>query len=135
MDKETTKIRMVLDAAAKHQGFSLNDYIYGGPKLQNNLFEILVKFRQYPVALVCDVSEMYLRIFLSPSDRKYHRFLYREDKTATPDIYESNVLTFGDTSCPFLAQYVTRHHAEQNQEVFPHAASVIKESVIKAANT
>ena len=128
MDKETTKIRIVLDAASKHQGTSLNDFILKGPKLQNNLFDILVRFRQYPVALVCDVSEMYLRIYLNPSDRKYHRILFRENKNMTPDIYEFNVLTFGDTSCPFLAQYVTRHHAEQNAENFPEAAAVIKNS-------
>ena len=46
----------------------------------------------------------------------------------TPDIYEFNVLIFGDTSCSFLAQYVTRYYAEQNEENFPEAAAVIQKS-------
>jgi len=37
--------------------------------LQNNLFDVLLRFRRYPVALACDVAEMYLRVELDPKDR------------------------------------------------------------------
>jgi hypothetical protein len=74
-EKETTKTRIVFDASAKKDGVSLNDVIYTGPKLQRDLVYVLLRFRRFPIALVCDVAEMYLRIGLAPQDRVYHRFL------------------------------------------------------------
>ncbi|KAJ8038757.1 hypothetical protein HOLleu_16272 [Holothuria leucospilota] len=63
-DKTTTKTRVVFDASAKVQGTSLNDKIYQGPKLQRELSDVLIRFRKDPVAVVCDVEEMYLQIHL-----------------------------------------------------------------------
>lgn len=68
-DKDTTKTRIVFDAAAKFEDVALNDQIYQGPKLQHDLFSVLLRFRRYPVALMCDIEEMYLRIvLLSPTN-------------------------------------------------------------------
>ena len=61
-DKDTTKVRIVFDASASYEGHSLNDLIHQGPKLQRELFDVLLRFRRQPVALVCDIAEMYLRI-------------------------------------------------------------------------
>lgn len=73
-DRLSTKTRIVFDASAKHCGISLNDAIHQGPKLQQELFKVLICFRRYPVALVCDIAEMYLQIELYPQDRMFHRF-------------------------------------------------------------
>ena len=73
-DRSTTKIRIVSDASARHNGIALNDVICQGPKLQNDLLNILLRFRRYPIALVCDIAEMYLRVQLYPKDRSYHCF-------------------------------------------------------------
>ena len=51
-DRSTTKVRIVFDAPARHNGIALNDVIYQGPKLQNDLLNV---FKRYSVALVCDV--------------------------------------------------------------------------------
>ena len=37
------------DASAKYCGVSLNDAIHQGPKLQEELFKVLIRFRKYPV--------------------------------------------------------------------------------------
>ena len=74
-EKSTTKTRVVFDASAKFDGLSLNDVICQGPKLQRDIFDVLLCFCRFPVALVCDIAEMYLRIGLSPSSRPFHRFL------------------------------------------------------------
>ena len=42
MDKSTTKVRIVFDCAAKCDGISLNYMIHVGPKLQQDLFNVLV---------------------------------------------------------------------------------------------
>jgi len=44
-DKTTRKVRMVLDALAKHENVSLNDAIDQGLKLQNELTDLDRKLR------------------------------------------------------------------------------------------
>ena len=77
------------DASAKYEGVSLNDKIHQGPKLQRDLFDVMLRFRRFPVAIVCDIAEMYLRIGISHADKPYHRFLWREtNQNRTSDVYE-----------------------------------------------
>ena len=78
LDKSTSKVRPVFDASAKFKGLSLNDVLHQGPKLQNDLVDVLVRFGRSPKALVCDITEMYLQIHLQPADRSVHRFLWRD---------------------------------------------------------
>ena len=105
-DRSTTKVRIVFDASAKHQGLSLNDAVVPGPKLQNELFDVLLRFRRKPIALMCDISEMYLQISLKQEDQAYHRFLWRDlDTHRKPDIYEFNRVVFGVNSSPFMTNY------------------------------
>ena len=51
-EKSTTKTRIVFDASAKFNGISLNDIVLQGPKLQNDQFAVLLRFRRNPVALL-----------------------------------------------------------------------------------
>ena len=71
MDKTTTKVRIVFDCAAKCNGISLNDMIYAGPKLQQDLFNVLVRFRRNPVGIACDIKERYLQIEIEEQDRSH----------------------------------------------------------------
>ena len=120
---------MVFDASAKFNGLSLNDLICQGPKLQRDIFDVLIRFRRFPVALVCDIAEMYLRIGISPSSRPFHRFLWRDiDQSRPPDVYQFNSLVFGVNSSPYQAQFVSQKHARENQEHYPRAAETILES-------
>ena len=128
LDKETTKVRMVFDASAKQEELSLNDAIHQGPKLQNNLFEILLRFRKHPIALICDIQEMYLQIGVIPSDRQYLRFLWRANDTSEIETYEFNRLVFGVNASPFLAQLVAKKNAETYREEFPVAAETVLSS-------
>ena len=129
LDKATTKVRIVFDASAEVGGISLNDSISPGPKLQRDLFAVLLRFRKHPVALVCDIEQMYLQIQIRESDRSYFRFLWRDlvhDKP--PDEYEFNRLVFGINASPFLAQLVTQEHAKNTRSDDLRAAETILES-------
>ena len=128
-EKETTKTRIVFDASAKYDGVSLNDVIYQGPKLQQDLFDVLLRFRRYPVAVVCDIAEMYLRIGIASEDKPYHRFLWRGTKQdRVPDVFEFDRVVFGMNSSPFLAQYVLRNHALKHQNDYSRATETILKS-------
>ena len=125
----TTKTRIVFDASAQCDGVSLNDAIHQGPKLQKELYQVLLRFRKLPVALICDIAEMYLQIKLYPQDRPSHRFLWR-NLSLEEDIkeYEFDRLVFRLNCSPFLAQLMTQHHAKIYQERYPMASEIILKS-------
>ena len=56
---------------------SLNDVIHCGQKLQSDLCEVLLRFKNNPIALVCDISEMYLQIGLGVKDKISQLFVER----------------------------------------------------------
>ena len=123
-DKSTTKTRIVFDASAKFNNASLNDIVLQGPKLQSDLFAVLLRFRRDPVALMCDIKEMYLQIKLNPEDQPYHRFLWRDFETGRePDVFEFNRVVFGVNWSPFQAQFVAQEHARRQQSIFPLLAA------------
>ena len=69
----------------------MNDIMYTGPKLERELVEVLVRFRRFPVALVCDVAQMYLYISIAPKAQQYHQFLWKDlNQNKVPDHYEFN---------------------------------------------
>ncbi len=129
LDKATTKVRAVFDASATYKGVSLNSVINTGPKLQQELTTVLLRFRRNPVALICDIEEMYLRILVNETDRRYFSFLWRDmDTSREPDVYEFSRVVFGVNCSPFLAQLVLREHASRHQSEFPMAAETVLKS-------
>ena len=54
-EKATTETCAVSDASAKCEGISLSDVIHQGPKLQRELFSILLRFHKHAIALVSDI--------------------------------------------------------------------------------
>lgn len=127
-ERVTTKTRIVFDASAKFQGTSLNDQLLPGPKLQNSLFDVLLRFSCFYVAVACDVSEMYLQIRIPP-DRSKFRFLWRNLQVdRKPEVYEFEWVVFGDASAPFRARYVSQKNSRFHQEEFPLAAATVIKS-------
>ena len=74
-DKATTKLRVVYDASAKSMGPSLNDCLYSGPSLTQNIVDIMLRFRAHKVALTGDIEKAFLMIHVAESDRDALRFL------------------------------------------------------------
>ena len=111
-DKVTTKVRVVFDAAVSWSGCNLNEEMHAGPPLQSDLVHILLRFCMEPVAIVADISEMFLQVGLRPDDRKYTRFLWRKDNNSEPEVFEFNRLVFGMKASPYLATRALRQTAE-----------------------
>ena len=128
-DKSTTKVRVVFNASAELRGISLNSQLHQGPNLQADLIKVLLRFRRRRVALVSDITEMYLQVKLKAEDRSVHRFLWRDlEITEEPDIYEFSRVVFGVTASPFMAQYVAQENARRKQRDLPRAAEVVLSS-------
>jgi hypothetical protein len=124
-ERETTKLRIVFDGAAKIQNLSLNDQIQEGPKLQRDIFEVLLRFRRYGIAINCDIKEMFLGISVTPHDSKYLRILWRNMEDRSPDVIELLRVTFGINASPFLAISTLLDHAERYRCVYPRAVEAL----------
>ena len=87
---------------------------------------MLLRFRKNPVALICDISEMYLQIEIVPEDRCFFRFLWRDLRTVQlPEVYEFKRVVFGVNWSPFLAQFIAQEHARKLSAEYPAAAETV----------
>ena len=79
--------------------------------------------------MVCDIAEMYLRIWIDSEAKPNRRFLWRGiSQNQPPDVYEFDRVVFGVNASPFQAQFVLQHHAKKHQHNFPRAAETIMKS-------
>jgi len=126
---ESTPLRIVFNTSSNYKGHVLNDYWMKGPDLLNNLFGVLLRFREEQCALIGDLSKMYHRIQIPESDQHVHHYLWRNMKTdKPPDVYVKTVLTFGDKPAPAMAQIALRKTAEEGKKEYLEAAKVLKEN-------
>lgn len=100
----TTKLRTVFDGSCPSStGWSLNDLQYVGPKLQNDIVNILLRFRTYVYAVSADISKMYRCILLHPEHRQYQQILWRDNSEDDLSTYQLNTVSYGTSSAPYLA--------------------------------
>ena len=97
------KVRVVFDAAAKFKGTSLNDMLLTGPDLLNSLIGVLLRFRDFPIAVCADIEAMFHQVKVCEQDTHALRFLWNADDPlhGAPDIYKMLVHIFGakDSAC------------------------------------
>ena len=69
--KQTSKVRIVYDASCKvsKHSPSLNQCLYKGPTMIPMIFDILVRFRTYPYALVFDIEKAFLQVKIHEDER------------------------------------------------------------------
>ena len=121
-DKLTTKLRVVYDASAKSEGVAVNDCLYAGPPLAENIFDVLLRFRVNQVALTSDIEKAFLMVGMAEEDRDVLRFLWVDaiDKPS-PEIVVLRFtrVVFGVSSSPFLLNATIKHHIERYKETNP----------------
>ena len=94
------KCCVVYDAAAKFDGTSLNDQLYQGPDLANNLTGVLICFHEEEIAFTADLEAMFHQVKVLPRDAYTLRFLWWSGSLDTP-------LT--NTKCSFTFLEQPRH--------------------------
>ena len=118
--KATTKVRVVYDASAKckPENRSLNECLYRGPVLLQNLTGILLRFRLNKIALVADIEKAFLQIGLQDDARDVTRFFWLKDKDKLGlenniQMYRFCRVPFGVISSPFLLAATIDHHLKR----------------------
>ncbi|UYV61064.1 hypothetical protein LAZ67_1003288, partial [Cordylochernes scorpioides] len=123
----TTKLRVVFNASSKTTtGYSLNDILHTGPKLQKDIFPLLLRFRSHPIAISADITKMYRQILVHPEDTPYQRIIWRDESGQGLKEYELKTLTYGTSCAPFLAIRVLKQLAHDEQIRFPTAEAILK---------
>ncbi|GFW07384.1 integrase catalytic domain-containing protein [Trichonephila clavipes] len=120
----TTKLRVVFDASSKtSSGLSLNDLLMVGPRVQPELFPILIQFRIFSVAICADVERMFRQIKVHDEDLDYwQRILWRDSPTEPIREYRLTTVTYGKSSAPFLSTRTLRQLSIDEQENYPAAS-------------
>ena len=109
------KIRTVFDAAARHNGYSLNDNLITGPDLLNSLAGILLRFRMFQFPIIADIKAMFHQVRLKPEDRQAVRFLWKGDLNgAEVEHYQMNVHIFGGRCSPCCASFALKKTGTDN---------------------
>ena len=124
------KIRVVFDCSACYAGTCLNEHLLTGPDLINDLMGVLCRFREHPIAVMCDIEKMFHQFLVNEEDRDYLRFLWWEHGNITeePQEYRMKVHLFGAASSPGCANYGLKALAQQNQTEFSLASKFVQEN-------
>lgn len=124
-NSESSEIRVVFDCSAiTSSGKSLNDIQRIGPVVQDELFRILLRFRQHKYVLTGDIQKMYRQIMVEPTQRNLQLIIWRTDENESLDILQLNTVTYGTASAPFLSTRCLLQLANDCKD--PTIADVIK---------
>ncbi|XP_066029903.1 uncharacterized protein [Pocillopora verrucosa] len=129
---ESTKIRIVYDASARANVSvpSLNECLEIGPPLQNQLWNVLVRNRFYPVAIAGDLKQAFLQIRVRREDRVALRFHWIKDLASKQvDTLRFTRVLFGLAPSPFLLAAVIKEHLQRYKMVNPELVEEIERSM------
>lgn len=122
----TTKLRVVFDASSRSSnGVSLNNNLLVGPRLQDDIFAILLRFRMHKVVITADVEKMFRQIWVAEKDRDFQRILWRFDKDQPIEHYCLNTVTYGMSCSSYLAVKGLQQAAVLQEEVVKGSHEII----------
>lgn len=129
MESSTTKLRVVFDASAiTSSGKSLNQLLCAGPKLQNEIFDIIVNYRLFKYVFFCDIKQMFLQINLHEDDQNYQAIIWRDNSSLPFQVFKLTTVAFGLSCSPYLAIRTLLQLAEDEGYNFPAAAAILKKN-------
>ncbi|XP_045463739.1 uncharacterized protein LOC123673298 [Harmonia axyridis] len=100
----STKLRVVFDASSKtSNGHSLNDILHTGPKLQQDLRDILIRWRKHKIAMTAYIEKMNRQVKLDSEYQLLHSILWRKNKNDSIQTYELTTVTYDTAPAVFLA--------------------------------
>lgn len=124
------KIRIVYDGSAKSSnGLSLNDNLMTGPNLQNDLFNILTRFRIHQVVISSDIEKMFLQIKVGENDQNFQQLYWRDSEQQSLKTYRLNRVVFGLTNSPYVAMRCVRQLALESEHKYPDASFILQNEI------
>ena len=127
----STKVHVVYDASAKvhPNAVSLNDCLYPGPTLQNKMWNVLVRSRVHPIAVVEDLKQAFLQVRIREADRDALRFHWKQTEHSEIETLRFTRALFGLAPSPFLLSDVIEHHLDTWEACEPHVVAELRKSL------
>ncbi|XP_039303389.1 uncharacterized protein LOC120357294 [Solenopsis invicta] len=126
----TSPVRVVFNASSPmDNGYSLNDLLLTGPKLQSDLCSIIMRWRTHRFVFVADVAKMFRQIMIHPLDTDFQRILWRPSSGQPIHHYRLITVTYGTASAPYLSMRVLRQLCEDEGSAFPLAVTILNNSI------
>ncbi|XP_053964222.1 uncharacterized protein LOC128867152 [Anastrepha ludens] len=126
-ESTTTKLRVVFDGSAvSSSGYSLNDLLMTGPTIQPKLFNTLLRFRTFPIALTGDICKMYRCVRVSEPDSYLQCILWRDSPQQPVNVFKLDTVTYGTRPASFLSIRSMHQLAIDEQTVYPIGSKILK---------
>lgn len=123
----TRKFRIVFDPSCKtNLGISLNEAQMIGEKLQDDLFDLIMRFRTHRIGITADIRKMYLQVGIIEQQWDLQRTIWRADAQADVKEYWLTRVTFGMSSAPHCAVRAMIQCARDQKNEYPQAARAIE---------
>ena len=123
------KIRVVFDLSAEHYGVSINKKLLPGPDLTNQIVEMLLRFKEEPIAVTGDIKAMFHQAKVPEKERNYLRFLWWKDSDLDKYAvdHEMTVHVFGEVSPLSCQIYAVKKTASDNLKRYgENVASILR---------
>lgn len=126
----TTKLRVVFNASQKtSNGYSLNDKLLPGPKLQNDICDVILNFRHKSIVFLCDIKQMYRQIQVHEDDYPYQLIYWRNNPSLPLETYALKTVTYGMSCSPYLAIRTLQQLVKEEGHHFPRAAKLLQSQI------
>ncbi|XP_066589587.1 uncharacterized protein [Prorops nasuta] len=123
----SSKIRVVFNASARStNGRALNDCMLSGPKLHNDLSDVILLWRFHKYVITADIEKMFRQILLSYPDTLYQCIFWRPSESSEINVYRLKTVTYGTAAAPYLAMRVLLQLAEDEAINYPEAVEIVK---------
>lgn len=135
------KFRVVFNAsAATTTGVSYNEQQLAGPKLQDDLISIFLRFRAKRFGMTADIRQMFRQVDITPEQWNFQRLLWRDAPSDKLREYVITVVCWGQASAGFNAVRAVRQCAVDEQHNYPTGARIAMsdcyyDDLLSGANT
>ncbi|GFT19397.1 nose resistant to fluoxetine protein 6 [Nephila pilipes] len=91
----TTKLRIVFDSSCKAENDTSMDFILEvGPKLQRDIFEILLNFRFPEIVITTAIENIYSQILVADEDQSYQQIIWGKNSSEDIRTYKLKTVTY-----------------------------------------
>ncbi|GFX36171.1 integrase catalytic domain-containing protein [Trichonephila clavipes] len=123
-------LRVVFNGSQKTDlDISLNDVLYKGGVIQDDLFSIMLRARKHAYIFSCDISHMFRQIEIHPHQRHFQKILWKKGLNELVQIFKLKTVTYGTTPACYLSTRVLKQLSLDERERFPKAADIVLHDV------
>ncbi|XP_014211945.1 uncharacterized protein LOC106641882 [Copidosoma floridanum] len=129
-ESSTTKLRVVFNGSCKvNSSGSLNDFLHIRSNLLCNLFDLVVRWRNYSHVFIANIEKMFRQIGVDVLKQVFQSILWRFDPSQDIRVYKLTTVTYGLACSPYLACRVIKLSANNYRDQYPKGASVLDSEI------